>query len=253
MLLRMRIGGGTYSRRGHIVLLAVVTLLAMLPSRVEAVRATCMGQRATIVGSGGSDRIEGTNGDDVIDAREGADYVLGRGGDDLICGGAGGDHIVAGGGRDALSGERGDDSFVGGRGTLIMDGRGGNDTFFPGGGIGGRILGGKGRDWVAFTDRPCSRGVTVDLTDHRIAYSACPGGWSRGRWTVRSVERVDGSRGGDLLIGSRTSNLLLGQEGRDVLRGKAGSDRLYGGPGRDRGRGGPGVDRCVSVEVPSSC
>ena len=216
-------------------------------------REMCLGERATIVGSGGSERLEGTRGDDVIDGRGGADYILGRGGDDLVCGGGGGDHIVAGGGLDQLSGERGSDSMIGGHRTLVMRGKGGNDTFFPSGGVGGRMDGGKGRDWLAFSDRDCHRGVTVDLEDSRAAYSACDDGWSRGRWTVKGIERVDGSRGGDLLIGSGRPNLLLGQGGNDVLRGKGGSDRLHGGDGRDRGRGGPGADRCIAVEVRSSC
>ncbi|MDQ4095616.1 MAG: hypothetical protein M3174_05355 [Actinomycetota bacterium] len=251
----MQLGQRSIPRaRPRFAFLAAVALgLCVLALPATAGRETCLGERATIVGRGGAERLEGTRGDDVIDGREGADYILGRGGDDLICGGAGGDHLDAGGGRDRLSGERGDDSFVGGHGTQMMSGKGGNDTFFPSGGIGGRLIGGAGRDWLAFSDRDCARGVTVDLTDDRISYSACAGGWSRGRWTVRGIERVDGSRGGDLLVGSSRRNLLLGQDGKDVLRGRAGGDRLHGGDGRDRARGGPGVDRCLAVENRSSC
>ena len=50
---------------------------------------TCAGQQATIVGTGGPDRLKGTVGDDVIAAGGGDDTVIGLRGDDLVCGGAG--------------------------------------------------------------------------------------------------------------------------------------------------------------------
>ena len=230
---------------------ALATVAAYSPAAAGGSR--CLGKPTTITGSGGSERIDGTNGDDVIAAGGGSDYVLGKGGDDLICGDGGHDHLVAGGGRDRIAAGRGIDSLVAGRSTRYLDGAAGNDTFFPNGGQGGTILGGGGRDWLVFTDRPCARGVTVDLADRRATYRGCDEGWDRGTWTVRSVERVDGSRGGDLLIGSDRRNQLLGQDGRDVLRGLGAGDRLHGGVGRDRGRGGAGADRCTSVEVQSSC
>lgn len=247
----MRPGGGFRLERGLVLVLALLMIWTALPAHAGGER--CMGRNATIVGTNGSDRLVGTNGPDVIDGRKGFDYILGRGGDDLICGGSGDDHLDAGAGADALTGDRGDDTLVAGRGTEFMGGKDGVDTFFPAGGRGGRIVGGRGGDWVAFSDRTCPGGIRVDLADHRIAYPGCAAGWERGRWVVHSVDRVDGSQGDDVFIGSRKANQLLGQGGADKLLGKAGPDLLHGGTGRDRGRGGTGADRCVSLEVRDSC
>ena len=237
---------------------AALLLGALVPALAISVPAAagggrCLGEPATIRGSAGSERIVGTNGDDVIVAGAGGDYVVAKGGDDLVCAGTGHDHLDAGGGNDRMAAGRGNDSVVGGHSTDYLEGAGGNDTFFPNGGLGGTIAGGGGRDWLVFSDRPCARGVTVNLADRRAAYSGCDQGWSRGSWKVRAVERVDGSRGADVLVGSRRRNQLLGQEGRDTLRGLGGGDRLHGGNGRDRGRGGSGRDRCISVETAASC
>ena len=230
-----------------------VVLGALPPGPARAGGDRCLGEPVTIAGSGSSDFLRGTRGDDVISARGGSDYIKARGGDDLVCGGTGDDHLVAGPGRDRLSAAKGDDSLVGGTATQQMSGRGGIDTFFPSGGTGGAIFGGGARDWLVFSDRPCARGVTVDLAAASATYSRCDAGWRAGTWTVRSVERVDGSRGGDLLIGSDRKNQFLGQEGRDRLRGLGAGDFLHGGSARDRARGGAGNDRCKAVEISSSC
>jgi uncharacterized delta-60 repeat protein len=68
----------------------------------------CLGQEATIVGTGRADVIRGTRHRDVIAALGGNDTVRGRGGDDLICGGAGRDRLIGGPGRDRFSAGEGD-------------------------------------------------------------------------------------------------------------------------------------------------
>jgi Ca2+-binding RTX toxin-like protein len=70
-----------------------------------------------------------------------------------------------------------------------------------------------------------------------------PVAYRLGRATVRSVERVVGSRGNDRIWGTAA---------RNVIDGKAGNDRLVGGRGRDLLIGGPGRDGC-SGEVRRSC
>lgn len=62
----------------------------------------CAGQVATIVGTGGDNRIRGSKGDDVIAAGAGDDVVWGLGGDDAICGGSGEDRLLGGGGKDKV-------------------------------------------------------------------------------------------------------------------------------------------------------
>lgn len=61
---------------------------------------------------------------------------------------------------------------------------------------------------------------------------------------IAEIERVLGSRYGDVLSGNGGSNHLFGFEGPDVLLGRAGSDILGGGAGNDEIRGGLGVDAC---------
>jgi Bacterial cadherin-like domain/Bacterial Ig domain/RTX calcium-binding nonapeptide repeat (4 copies) len=125
--------------------------------------ATCRGERATIVGSAGVDRLVGTPRRDVIVAGAGGDVVLGRGGNDVICdregpdrviggtgndeigGGSGADRLVAGPGDDWLAGRRGADEMLGGRGNDQLLGERGNDALR--GNAGDDTLGGgSGRD-----------------------------------------------------------------------------------------------------------
>ena len=84
----------------------------------DAALGACAGREATIVGTGRSDRLRGTNGDDVIAAGGGDDRVVGLRGDDLIC---------ASGGADVIRGKGGDDTLRGGRGQDELRGGGGSD------------------------------------------------------------------------------------------------------------------------------
>ena len=88
----------------------------------------CFGDPATIVGTGGSDKITGTNGDDVIVGLGGSDKIDGRGGNDLICGGAGHDSISGGDGEDKIDGGSGDDTLSGGDGNDRIFGGPGDDS-----------------------------------------------------------------------------------------------------------------------------
>lgn len=81
--------------------LLVIGILAMLAS---AAVPRCFGEKATIVGTAGDDRLRGTEGRDVIVGRGGEDLIRGLGGNDLLCGGGGGDLVVGGDGRDRLHG-----------------------------------------------------------------------------------------------------------------------------------------------------
>ena len=80
---------------------------------------TCGGRTATIVGTAGSDELDGTAGADVIVARAGADDVAGHGGNDVICGNRGTDDLKGNRGNDLLYGGQGSDRAEGGRGSDI--------------------------------------------------------------------------------------------------------------------------------------
>ena len=232
---------------------ATAGVLGLFVPAGNATPPTCMGERATIVGTANADRIVGTPEADVITALAGADYVQGRGGEDLICGGAGDDHLTSGSRAGKLNGGDGDDTLVAGAGATEVMGEGGNDTILTAGGVGGRIYGGSGRDWLSFVDRDCGRGVTVNLFENLAAYAGCEDGSSPGEWTVVGIEWLEGSEVGDRFVGTAGRNYLMGHGGRDSLSGREGDDVLDGGTGHDGGRGGPGADRCLGVEDRVSC
>lgn len=104
----------------------LVPVLAFGASGTPA-KPTCHGRAATILGSRGPDRLQGTAHSDVIVAGRGDDVVAGRGGDDSICAGRGADTIRGGGGRDRLQGGPGDDLLDGGGEIDRCTGGRGND------------------------------------------------------------------------------------------------------------------------------
>jgi Ca2+-binding RTX toxin-like protein len=89
---------------------------------------TCAGQRATIVGTGGPDKLMGTKGDDVVAAQGGDDTIVALKGDDLLCGGAGADLLGGQGGDDTLRGGPGKDELRGGGGSNSCRGGDGADS-----------------------------------------------------------------------------------------------------------------------------
>jgi len=89
----------------------------------------CNGQKATIVGTDGNDRLIGTPGRDVIVGGKGDDFIAGRGGNDLICGGSGNDVLRGGRGRDTILGNRGRDTINGQSGKDRTAGGPGLDRF----------------------------------------------------------------------------------------------------------------------------
>ena len=89
---------------------------------------TCEGVPATIVGTEGNDRINGTPGDDVIVGLGGRDRIAGGAGNDLICGYGGHDTVSGGPGADRLFGGGGRDHIMGNKGRDRIDGGKGQDT-----------------------------------------------------------------------------------------------------------------------------
>jgi Bacterial Ig domain/Bacterial cadherin-like domain/RTX calcium-binding nonapeptide repeat (4 copies) len=179
-------------------LVVVVTMLtscavafagsAALRQDGDGPRWTCRGERATVVGTVGADRLVGTPGRDVIVARAGDDVVRGLGGADFICdnrgddrvsGGAGDDEIGGGPGADRIDGGAGDDRLLGRSGADVIAGGPGDDRLrgergadrLRGDGGDDRLVGGPGRDG-------CSGGSGTNLLlgcESGAAGSADPG------------------------------------------------------------------------------
>lgn len=107
-----------------------------------------------------SDRLWGTEGDDVLVGYGGDDRMKGFEGDDELFGGAGderlrgnqGDDTLFGqGGDDFMKGHSGSDFLYGGAGDDIVKGGSGNDTLVGQDGK-DRMLGGNGVDTFVFDD-----------------------------------------------------------------------------------------------------
>lgn len=239
---------------------------------------SCLGRRATLVGTGGPDRLEGTRRSDVIVGRGGKDLIIAKGGRDYICGGGDRDLISGGPGGDRIRGEGGRDTVFGFGGADVLHGGPGRDVLFGGrgpdglyGALGSDVLdggthddklidraglfqgfwGGAGDDYIAgalfdavfFTG--AGRGVRVDLV----------AGTARGQGAdeIVGVGTVEGSRFDDLLLGDPSANGLFGGAGNDVVDGRgtpatletdettAFADVLGGGRGDDRIIGGDGL------------
>lgn len=95
-----------------------VSATMAVPGGAQSGGPECKGAPATFVGSDGSDRVDGTSGNDVF---------VGRGGDDLFRGGPGKDLACGQGGNDKLRGGSNDDALFGGRAGDVLRGNGGND------------------------------------------------------------------------------------------------------------------------------
>lgn len=103
------------------------------------------GLGAPIVGTNGSEILNGTAGNDLIFARGGSDVVNGKAGDDCIVAGNGSDVVIGGAGHDVILGGDGSDSINGDQGNDMIYGSGGSDDL-NGGVDNDQIWGGAGSD-----------------------------------------------------------------------------------------------------------
>jgi Ca2+-binding RTX toxin-like protein len=262
------------------LLFIVFCASAALSIAAKAHAATCHGETATIVGTGGRDWLVGTPKRDVIVGLGRGDLIEADAGEDIICGGRGFDRIEAEDGDDIIRGGRGNDSITAGRGTdRITAGAGhdrangehgwdrfadgfGDDTYYGGRGWDSffatsmirygngdppLLLSGGADSYLggwgmdSFDNRQDDTSIEVNLEE----------GWARGdvigEDTLGGVESFIAGKGNDLLIGNATSNVLDGGDGDDHIEGRGGNDSLVGWFGDDFLDGGDGsADRCHS-------
>ena len=174
------------------------------------------------------------DGDDTVDASA----VNLRGFTVFVDGGSGSDGITGSRRRvnalfgDFVNSEVGDDLITGGSADDFLQGGPGDDV----------LEGGGGSDEATYRDE--RRRVRVDLA----AGSAVSAAGERD--TLRSIERLEGGDGDDVLRGSGVRNVIAGLGGDDLIEGRGGSDllkgaegpRFRGPPDRDLLRGGSGGD-----------
>ena len=194
-----------------------------------------------VIGTDGSESVEGSNNGESIFGLAGDDTVAGGGGDDLIRGGQGNDYLDGGRGVDAFVFERGDG--VDQVGELTSDDR--MDKVLFG-------------DNIAPTDIVVTRQsndlvLTIAGSDDQIVVSSYFRWSSDGISSVSMIEFADGTAW-DIamvrsmlppappIIGTDESDYLVGNEDSDVMEGLAGNDVLDGSDGDDRLNGGDGDD-----------
>ena len=185
-----------------------------------------------IWGSSGADELYGDDGANLIlgggdknrdsSASQDEDIIDGRGGDDVIYGHDGNDTIFGGDGDDLIHGGEGGDRIDGGTGV---------DTVSYAGFVGHADDNQRFREYAI-------AGVDIDL----VLGTANPKE-ETGIDTISNVENVIGSIGGDSIAGDAQVNRLNGTRGDDVIDGREGDDIVIGGDGDDALTGGLGADR----------
>ncbi|MFD1508143.1 calcium-binding protein [Lacimonas salitolerans] len=209
-----------------------------------------------LAGTGGSDVIDGTAGDDTISAGNGNDTVYGGAGDDDINAGFGFDLVYGGDGNDVVRGLNGFDTLYGDGGNDTLFGNAGNDVLYGGdgddllnGGIGfdelhgdagdDTLIGGDGFDTLYGGDGD-------DSLQGNAGNDALYGGDGNDRLEGGiGADTLDGGAGNDLMYGGSGFDVLFGGDGDDRLEGNSGNDTLDGGAGNDVLVGGLGADTFV--------
>ncbi len=184
----------------------------------EACSEINFGTRPPILGTQGSDVIEGTSRNDLIITFEGDDVVDGKGGNDCIVTGIGRDIARGGNGRDILIGGLGQDTLLGENGNDMLFGDEENDALY----------GGNGNDTIQGS----------------VGSDTISGGNDR--------DTVFAGDGNDDIEGNNGNDTLNGEKGFDNIRGGNGADTIDGGDDIDVVNGNNGQDTCTA-EAESNC
>jgi Ca2+-binding RTX toxin-like protein len=189
--------------------------------------------------------VEGTAGNDLIDASylgdpegdqiddtdnlegDNDDSVLAGAGDDTVFSGLGNDTVLGEGGNDILDGGTGDDSLDGGIGDDTVAGGAGADT----------LDGGTGNNTLDYSDS--SGSFTVNLETNTAFGSDADGD------VISNFQNVIGSDFGDTITLSTTDGTIFAGIGNDFLQGGAGNDSILANAGDDGLLGGAGNDTLI--------
>lgn len=195
--------------------------------------------------------VNGLGGDDFLNGSFGADTLNGGAGDDRITdnvlssndkardvlnGGAGNDVLRSNGGADALDGGAGNDSlFATGDGAILRGGDG--DDTLTARGANATIDGGDGFDVAELQFGGTSADQIINLVSGETIRLA-------NGTTIQNVEAfdVEAGEGADTITLTEFDDEAHGNGGDDVINGGGGDDRLFGGSGDDVVNGGDGND-----------
>ena len=184
------------------------------------------------------------------DTRSLIENAIGGTGNDWIKGNQTGNNLQGRNGNDTLEGFDGIDALQGGDGTDYLYG-GNQDDWLQGGKNEDYLDGGNGIDTASYVDAP--NGITAELYfDGNTTIGFTDGKITAGEWgldTLVSIEAIEATNFGDILLGDEKANTFYGLGGDDRIEGDAGSstppssaDKLFGGAGNDLLIGGPGAD-----------
>jgi Ca2+-binding RTX toxin-like protein len=213
----------------------------------EGYTAFLFGGSDVVVGSAGDDILNGYSGDDLLSGGDGNDLLSGQPGDDTLDGGGAFDVAAYSGAAGSVTvdlasgiatGADGNDTLIGIEGVYgsgsddILTGDGGANTLR--GNRGDDTLdGAAGYDTASYIE--AVGGVVVDLATGNAT-------GADGNDLLRGIERISGSRFGDVIVGDDNPNELHGRGGNDTLAGGAGSDVFVAGSGE-------GVDRISDFSI----
>ena len=173
-----------------------------------------------ITGGADANNLQGLAGDDTLLGGAGFDRLYGGEGDDSLVGGDDNDILEGGGGDDRLIGGAGDDELIGGPGADTLEGGAGDDTYTVS--RAGAVVienAGEGTDRIIASLNYSLEGTAVENLK------------LRGRATEGTgnelANRLEGSRGDDVLDGRSGADTMLGGRGDDTYYVDDANDRIF--------------------------
>jgi Ca2+-binding RTX toxin-like protein len=200
-----------------------ITLVGVAPSQVDSAAEL---EAIGIPPAGPNYIVEGTAGDDSIDAGYTDDPEGDRVDASDNATGTNADSIHAGAGDDTVQAGLDNDTIHGGDGLDVITGGDGDDVVF-GDADRDLIYGGAGADTL-------DGGTGDDVLQGGIGDDSLIGG--------AGDDDFDGGAGNDTILGGDDDDNLSGDAGDDSMQGGTGNDSMWGGDGADTMTGGDGVD-----------
>jgi microcystin-dependent protein len=147
------------------------------------------------------DAISNGNAGGILNGTSGNDFVDAQGGNDIINTGAGNDTILAGAGRDTVNAGSGNDTITGGAGRDVVNAGSGNDTIIATINDGNDIYNGDtGNDTIDYS----AITVALNISLGNQAQSA-----QTGTDQLNSIENAIGGSGNDNITGNGAANVVV--------------------------------------------
>lgn len=219
---------------------------------LDAFTGTRFGDR--IDGMDGNDVIDGRGGDNTILGGDGEDILMADDGDNIVHGDAGDDGILLGDGDNIVEGGDGDDGIILGDGNNIVRAGDGDDLILAGDGD-NTIYGEDGDDEIAtcLGDDQIWGGSGDDVIDACEGVNVVHGGddddsiLSFG--SADGTSQIYGDAGDDIILTGDNAHDIFGGLGDDVIIAGNVDDLITGGEGADEITTGDGADTLFFDDV----